>query len=731
MQSFNKLSKPQSNKLPESVVDPLSSSSFSLTSQENQVSSSRSPLTNVNKTDTLFHNISPTVTVALDAIQTSSFFDIDLTPYQPIGWDAPLVISTVPGTHTNAQHITTADTLYIDFAILNNGPDYVLFENFKYTLSLDGVLWGSVTKYPPFYTDSPILNQDSMFAPLSAGTHEITLTVDSENTVEETNENNNVFHKVFTVFGTTPPPTLSINDISINEGSSGVSIATFTVTLSTVATTNVTVNYATANGTGSSAAVAPSDFTSNSGSLTFTPGQTSKTVSVTIIGDTVIEANETFFVNLSGATNAIIADNQGVGTILDDDSTPPVITVAVAPANVLEDGITNLVYTLTRTGATTNALTVNYSIAGTANATDYKGASPGTGKTITFAANSATATLTIDPTADTTIEANDTVALTLATGTGYTIGTSTAVTGTITNDDFNSSPTLSINDVTIVEGKDANAFLTVSLNNPISQSVSVNYTTTAINATAGSDYTTTSGTLSFAPNSTFGAISIPILNDDINESLEAFTVNLSNPVNATLGTNANIGEVIISDTWYSGLTRTLPNGVENLTLIGINAINGTGNSGNNILIGNSANNTMNGGTGNDTLAAGLGNDTMIGGTSNDFFVFNTQPNNKTNLDLITDFVSGKDHLQLSKAIFAGLNTAAGAGNDTVLNATEFVSSKTATQGTTATSHLIYNNTSGVLNYDADANGRGAAVEVAILGTTTHPALVAADILIIA
>ena len=197
--------------------------------------------------------------------------------------------------------------------------------------------------------------------------------------------------------------------------------------------------------------------------------------------------------------------------------------------------------------------------------------------------------------------------MTLATGTNYTIGTTTAVTGTITDDDL---PTISINDITVVEGKDASAFLTISLSNAINQTVSVNYTTTAINATAGSDYTTTSGTLTIAPNSTLAAISIPILNDNINESLEAFTVSLSNPINAKLGTNvnANIGEVTISDIWYSGLTRTLPNGVENLTLIGINAINGTGNSGNNILTGNSANNTLNGSTGVDTLIGGLGND---------------------------------------------------------------------------------------------------------------------------
>ena len=101
------------------------------------------------------------------------------------------------------------------------------------------------------------------------------------------------------------------------------------------------------------------------------------------------------------------------------------------------------------------------------------------------------------------------------------------------------------------------------------------------------------------------------------------------------------------------------------------------------------------------------------------------------MDLITDFTSGKDHLQLSKTIFAGIRTAAGTGEGKTLAGTEFVSSKTATQGTTANSHLIYNTATGALYYDADGSGKGAAVEVAILGTTTHPALVAADILIVA
>ncbi|MFM6023086.1 MAG: lectin-like protein, partial [Dolichospermum sp.] len=121
--------------------------------------------------------------------------------------------------------------------------------------------------------------------------------------------------------------------------------------------------------------------------------------------------------------------------IIEITSSTPTITLAVSPSSVIEDGTTNLIYIFTRTGATTNPLTVSYSITGTANSSDYTGATPGTGKTITFAAGSSTAILIINPTADTTVESDETVALTLASGTGYTVGTTTAVTGTISNDD--------------------------------------------------------------------------------------------------------------------------------------------------------------------------------------------------------------------------------------------------------------------------------------------------------
>jgi uncharacterized delta-60 repeat protein len=337
----------------------------------------------------------------------------------------------------------------------------------------------------------------------------------------------------------------------------------------------------------------------------------------------------------SGSYDAFITKYQ--------DAPAVTITLAVAPASVTEDGTPNLLYTFTRTEATTNALTVSYTIGGTATLnTDYSqsGAASFTATTgsITFAAGSATAALTINPTVDTTIENNETVILTLASDVGYVVGTTTAVTGTITNDDF---PSLSINDISVIEGKDPNAVLLVSLSSPSSQNITVNYTTTALTATANSDYTTSTGTLTIAPNSTLATISIPILNDNTNESNEFFSVTLSNPVNATLNPNASFGEVMISDTWFSALSRTLPEGVENLFLMGT-AANGTGNSGNNVLTGNSANNTLNGGGGNDTLNGSTGVDTLIGGLGNDIFQIDSTT------DVITENVNeGTDTIQSS------------------------------------------------------------------------------------
>ncbi|MBD2624714.1 right-handed parallel beta-helix repeat-containing protein [Microcystis flos-aquae FACHB-1344] len=422
-------------------------------------------------------------------------------------------------------------------------------------------------------------------------------------------------------------PFFTISNPTIVENNSGTNNLIFKVTLSTTSTQTITVNYATANNT----ATAGSDYTAKTGTLTFTPGQISQDIIISVNGDTAIEPDETFLINLSNPSNALITDNQGLGTITNDDVTLPNITLAVSPASVTEDGTTNLVYTFTRTGVTTNSLTVNYTLGGTATLnTDYT--RTGTTNTVTFAAGSSTATVTVDPTADTTVESDETVILTLAAGTGYKVGTTTPVTGTITNDDFSK---LSINNITVVEGKDNNAILTVTVNNPNPQPISVNYTTAPINATANVDYTSKTGTITIAPNTSTATISIPILNDNLNEANETFAINLSNPVNATLTNNKGI--VTISDTLTANVTTTLPANVENLTLTGSANINGTGNAGNNKITGNSGNNQINGRAGIDTLTGGLGADT---------FIFQFGQSTISASDSITDFAINSDKIDL-------------------------------------------------------------------------------------
>ena len=154
---------------------------------------------------------------------------------------------------------------------------------------------------------------------------------------------------------------LSIDDISLTEGNSGTTNAVFTVTLSAASSQTVTANFATADGTAS----APSDYASSSGVLSFTPGQTSQTITVSVVGDSVVETNETFLVNLSSPTNAGIRDAQGVGTIIDDDSVPQLtMTKSASPAPWIVGVPAS--YTLqvqnTGTAATTAAATITDTI---------------------------------------------------------------------------------------------------------------------------------------------------------------------------------------------------------------------------------------------------------------------------------------------------------------------------------------------------------------------------------
>src|SRR5207302_2912678 len=133
----------------------------------------------------------------------------------------------------------------------------------------------------------------------------------------------------------------SIGDVFVTEGNTGTVTVLFPVTLSSGNGPTVTVNFATADRT----ATAGSDYVATSGTLTFLPGEASKTIAVIVNGDTLNEADETFFVNLASATHAAIADAQGMGTILNDDAAPMISIDDVAVAEG-DSGTVDAVFTV-------------------------------------------------------------------------------------------------------------------------------------------------------------------------------------------------------------------------------------------------------------------------------------------------------------------------------------------------------------------------------------------------
>jgi CSLREA domain-containing protein len=176
------------------------------------------------------------------------------------------------------------------------------------------------------------------------------------------------------------------------------------------------------------------------GTVTFTAGNSTATVTIDPTPDSTVEPDETVILTVAAGTgyNVAAVNSSANATITNDDTD---VSVAVAPLSVAEDGATNLVYTFTRVGVTSAPLTVNFTIGGTATfSTDYtqSGAAsfaPPNG-TVTFAGGNSTATVTIDPTADSTVEPDKTVILSVAAGTGYNVAAvSNSATGTIANDD--------------------------------------------------------------------------------------------------------------------------------------------------------------------------------------------------------------------------------------------------------------------------------------------------------
>lgn len=230
-------------------------------------------------------------------------------------------------------------------------------------------------------------------------------------------------------------PSLSIADVSVQEGNSGTRLMTFTVTLSAAAAGAVTVAYSTADGTATSG----SDYVAANGTLTFAAGETSKTIQVTVKGDTVAEGNEAFTIRLANAAGATIADGSAAGTLTNDDTAPtlPALSVGDVAMREGDSGTAELMFIVTLDKAATGPVTVNYATAnGTATAGSDYAALTGT---LTFAAGETSKMVHVVVNGDTAVEANEAFSLTLSNATGATIADAAAV-GQITDDDTQQNP---------------------------------------------------------------------------------------------------------------------------------------------------------------------------------------------------------------------------------------------------------------------------------------------------
>ena len=485
----------------------------------------------------------PTNATILDGMGTGTIEDDDAVEPPPELPTLEIDDVTVsedggPAEFTVTLSTTSGQAVTVDYRTANvtalAGSDYTAASG---TLVIDaGETTGTITV--EVVDDGVIEGDDETFTVTLSGASGATI-VDGEGVGVGTIEDDDAVEP--------PPelPTLEIDDVTVSEDGGP---AEFTVTLSTTSGQAVTVDYRTANVT----ALAGSDYTAASGTLVIDAGETTGTITVEVVDDGVIEGDdETFTVTLSGASGATIVDGEGVGvgTIEDDDAVEPppeLPTLEIDDVTVSEDG-GPAEFTVTLSEASGQAVTVDYETSdGTAKATlDYTAESG----TLTFGAGILTRTISVAVADDKVVEEDETFAVTLRDATNATIVDGEGV-GTIEDDDGVQPPpvvpTLRIGDATAAEGG-GSAVFTVTLSAASAQDVTVDYETSDGTARAGQDYTAATGTLTIAAGDTTGTIPVPLLNDDVVEEDETFTVTLSEAVNATIADGEGVGTITDDD----------------------------------------------------------------------------------------------------------------------------------------------------------------------------------------
>jgi hypothetical protein len=319
--------------------------------------------------------------------------------------------------------------------------------------------------------------------------------------------------------------------------------ASITVTRTVNPNTSVTVNYSTSDGT----AQAGPDYTAASGTLTFAPGEVSKTFFVPTRLDSLDEPDETVNLTLSNpSSNAVLgAQSTAVLSIIDGDLPPNLIVEGVTVTEGQQGTTTNAVFKVKLTTASAFEVRVSYHTGDdtTKPGSDYVE----TSGQLVFSPGETLKTVAVTVNGDNVFETDEYFYLHIISPVNAYIAQAQA-SGIILNDD--APPSLSIEDARVTEGDagTTNAVFMVHLNGLTEVGASVDYATSDITATAGSDYDAVSGTLNFSAGETLKTINVPVKGDTLNESNETFFVNLKQPVNATIANSQAVGAILNDDT---------------------------------------------------------------------------------------------------------------------------------------------------------------------------------------
>jgi hypothetical protein len=316
---------------------------------------------------------------------------------------------------------------------------------------------------------------------------------------------------------------ITVHDASLAEGNSGTSSMAFPITLNTPAASAIKLTYSTSDGS----ATAPSDYKSKTGSVTIAAGATTASVAVSIVGDSTVEPDEHFTVQLTGVTSGpgAIIGATAIGTIQNDDL---LASATVGPAQVTEgdSGHVTMQFPVTLDQPATGTIKIGYSTSdGTATAPSDYAAKTGT---VSIPAGARSASIPIVVNGDVAVEPNESMTLTLTSvvsGPGAIAGPSAA--GTIINDDV--AAQASVEDVTVSEGNSGTTVMTftVSLDKPAAAAIKIAYATADGTAVAPSDYTAKTGTITIPVGKSSATLAVKVNGDKTTEPDESLDLNLT------------------------------------------------------------------------------------------------------------------------------------------------------------------------------------------------------------